>query len=208
MKTLWKIKDWEELLKQRVSENYLEWQLKARDENLNKVIEKSSDRNVMRLDHIYKDLIAKFKYIDNQIAEDRKHSLEKEAMFTVKTDTDSLNKQVISLRNNFNENNVYYDDQMSEFKKNLIDFNKRITDSHKLITSITQEHQDLANAAHIASNAQELLNECTMKLDTTDKDIKRIFKTLENKTDNDEFFKQIQRKMDRQEVRKIKLTIL
>ena len=160
----------------------------------------------MRLDHIYKDLIAKFKYIDNQIAEDRKHSLEKEAMFTVKTDTDSLNKQVISLRNNFNENNVYYDDQMSEFKKNLIDFNKRITDSHKLITSITQEHQDLANAAHIASNAQELLNECTMKLDTTDKDIKRIFKTLENKTDNDEFFKQIQRKMDRQEVRKNKLT--
>jgi hypothetical protein len=200
MKTVCKIKDCEELLKQRVSENYLEWQLKARDENINKTIEKLNDKSIMRLDHIYKDLIAKFRYIDNQIAEDRKHGLEKEAMFAVKTDTDSLNRQIVSLRNSLHENSAFNDTQMAEFKKNLIDFDKRINESHKMIVTITQENQDLSNAAHIASNAQMLLNECTLKLDTTDKEIKHIFRILENKTDNDEFFKQVQRKMDRQEV--------
>ena len=200
MKTLWKIKDCEELLKQRISENYLENQLKARDEKINKTIDKNTERNILRLDHIYKDLIAKFKYIENQMNEDRKSNIEKEAIFTVKTDTDALNKQIQALKASFNESNIYYDDQMSDFKKNLIEFNKRVTENHKLVTSITKEHEDLANAAHIAANAQELLNQCTIKLDTTDKEIKHIFRMLENKTDSDEFFKQIQRKMDRQEV--------
>ena len=39
-----------------------------------------------------------------------------------------------------------------------------------------------------------------MKLETTDKEIIKIHKNLETKISNNDFYKQIQRKMDRQEV--------
>lgn len=200
MKTLLKIKDCEEMLKHRISENYLEKQLKSRDEKLHKSIEKSSDKNLLRLDYVYKDLMAKHKYLDNLIAENNKQTLDRETYFAFKVDVDNVNHNHLALKAKVNEFNVQFEDALTDFKKNVMDFNKRVTEMHKTITTITKEHEDLTNAAHIAASAQDLLNECTIKLDTTDKEIKRINRTLENKTDNDEFFKQIQRKMDRQEV--------
>lgn len=98
------------------------------------------------------------------------------------------------------EFNTEYDDTLSDFKKSIIDFNKRVTEVSKNLSNITKEHEDLSNAAHIAAGAQDLLNVCSMKLETTDKELKKILKTLETKINNDDFYKLIQKKMDRQEV--------
>lgn len=98
------------------------------------------------------------------------------------------------------EFNTEYDDTLTEFKKSIIDFNKRVTEVSKNLSNITKEHEDLSNAAHIAAGAQDLLNVCSMKLETTDKELKKILKTLDSKIDNDDFYKLIQKKMDRQEV--------
>lgn len=65
---------------------------------------------------------------------------------------------------------------------------------------MTKEHEFLSNAAQTASEAAELLNKCKMRLETTDKEIKKIYGKIDSKIDHNEFYKQVQRKMDRQEV--------
>lgn len=200
MKTICKIQDWEDLLQQRVSKYYLDNLLKSLQDRMDKNIERSSDRNIVRMDYVHKEMLSKFTYLEQQALEDRKQCLEKENLFTFKKDTESLQKHVTAIENKIHEYNTEYDDTLSEFKKSILDFNKRVTEVAKNLSNINKEHQDLSNAAQIASGAQELLNKCSIKLEAADKDLKKINKILEIKTNNDEFYKQIQRKMDRQEV--------
>jgi hypothetical protein len=200
MKTIWKIQDWEDLLKQRVSQHYLDNLLNNLNDKLLKHVERTSDRNIMRMDQVHKELTSKFNYIEKQMEEDRKVNLERENLFTFKKDTDSLKKHLLTLESKVHDYNTEHDDTLSDFKKNILDFNKRLTDVAKNLSSITKEHEDLSNAASIASAAQDLLNQCNFKLETTDKEIKKLQKILEIKVNSDEFYKQIQRKMDRQEV--------
>lgn len=200
MKTIWKIQDCEELLKQRVSEHYLENLLNSRDDKLIKSIDKWSDRNILRMDHVHKEFSVKIQYLEQQLQDDRKQNLDRENLFSYKKDTETLQKQLLSLETKVNEYNAEHEDTISDFKKSMIDFNKRVTEVGKGLSNITKEHEDLSNAAQMAAAAQELLNQCTMKLEATEKEVKRIQKTLETKITNDEFYKQIQRKMDRQEV--------
>ena len=201
MKTIWKIQDWEELLKQRVSEHYLENLLNSRDDKLIKNIDKSSDRNILRMDHVHKELMSKFQYLEQQMLDDRKQNLDRENLFSFKKDTETIQKHLLTLETKVNEYNTEHEDTISDFKKSIIDFNKRVTEVGKGLSNITKEHEDLSNAAQMAAAAQELLNQCTMKLETTEKEVKKLHKTLDTKITNDEFYKQIQRKMDRQEVR-------
>lgn len=57
MKTVCKIQDCENLLKQRVSEPYLANVMKTRDDTILKRINQASDRTMSRADGVYKDLL-------------------------------------------------------------------------------------------------------------------------------------------------------
>lgn len=79
-------------------------------------IAKASDRNIARMDHVYKELSAKIKYLENQQTEDRSETLKRENLFTFKTDTENVQRQVLKLENRVQEYNTEYDDTLSEFK--------------------------------------------------------------------------------------------
>lgn len=181
--------------------------LKSRDDKFTKLVERAADRNMMRLDNIHKELQAKNKFIEDQLEEDRKQNLDRERFFAFKKDTESLQKHIQAVETKMLEYNQEYDDTLSDFKKNIIEFNKRVTEVSKNLSNITKEHDDLSNAAQMASSAQELLNTCSLKLNMTDNDIKKIHKILETKIDSDEFYKLVQKKMDRQEVTYTHITI-
>ena len=53
MKTINKIKDWEAMLRERVSESYLEVLLKSRDERINKSQNKMGDMLSLRVEQVY-----------------------------------------------------------------------------------------------------------------------------------------------------------
>jgi len=184
-----------------VSEHYLENLLRSRDDRLNKVIERTSERNLLRIDTIYKELTAKEEYFEKQQSEDRKKTLERERLFAYKSDFQAAQKHTLNLEAKINDFNSEYEDQLSDFKKSNIEFNKRVNEVSKALMNITKEHEDLSNAAQMASTAQDLLNSCSMKLETTDMEIKKLYKVTETKIAVDEFYKLIGKKIDRQEVR-------
>lgn len=184
-----------------MSEHYLENLLRSRDDRLNKVIERTSERNLLRIDTIYKELTAKEEYFEKQQSEDRKKTLERERLFAYKSDFQAAQKHTLNLEAKINDFNSEYEDQLSDFKKSNIEFNKRVNEVSKALMNITKEHEDLSNAAQMASTAQDLLNSCSMKLETTDMEIKKLYKVTETKIAVDEFYKLIGKKIDRQEVR-------
>jgi chromosome segregation ATPase len=154
----------------------------------------------VRVETIYKELISKNMYLDKQLEEDRKTALERERLFAYKGDFQTMEKHVSLVEAKMHEFNTEYDDTLSDMRKSNIDFNKRVTEWAKGLSTLTKDHEDLSNAAEIASQAQDLLNSCAMKLETTDNELKKIQKKLDSKINNDEFYKLIQKKMDRQEV--------
>ncbi|CAI2386065.1 unnamed protein product [Moneuplotes crassus] len=200
VKTVCKIRDCEVLLKQRVSEGYLDNMLRARDDRLNKVIERTSDRNILRMDTMYKELTAKDDSLDKQQSEDRKKTLERERLFAYKSDYDASHKHIQHLEKKINEFHSEYDDQLTDFKKSILEFNKRVTEVAKTLANIVKENEDLSNAAQMASAAQDLLNSCSIKLATTDKEMQKMHKIIETKIGNDDFYKTISKKMDRSEI--------
>ena len=92
------------------------------------------------------------------MSEDRTENLKRENLFTFKTDSEKLQKHLISIETKMNEFSTEFEDTLADFKKNIIDFNKRVTEVSKGLSTMTQEHEDLSNAANIAADAQTLLN--------------------------------------------------
>ena len=165
-----------------------------------KYVDRTTDRNLLRIDTIYKELTAKDHYLEVQLTEDRKKTLERERLFAYKSDYQVAQKSIQNIETKVNEFNTEYDDQLSDFKKSILDFNKRVTDVAKNLTKITKENEDLSNAAKLATQAQELLHDCTVKLESTELEMKKIHKILDTKTGNDDFYKNLGKKIDRNEV--------
>lgn len=110
------------------------------------------------MDAIQKEITSKLKVVENQQADDRKHALERENLFTFKTDTINIQAQLTRLDNRMNEYSTEYDDTISDFKMRMIEFSKKVTDMAKNISNMNKEHEDLSNAAKIVAAAEELLN--------------------------------------------------